>query len=211
MAQDSFTLYGSFLSGPTYKVALMLGLCGIPFAYRHVDLAKGQHRTPEYLSINRFGQVPALVHDGRNLCQSDAILTYLAGVTGKFGGDTPGERQAIQEWLHWEVDRLYPGLSRTRFYTKFMKPEPPVMETYRKMAETALDDLNRLLGDRQWLVESGPSIADIACYAMVQQAHDGLIDLTPRRNVTAWCGRIEKLPGYKSWADALPKVDREAA
>lgn len=211
MATGAITLYGSFLSAPTYKVGLMLNLCGLPFAYRHVDLAKAQHRTPEYLAINRFGQVPALVHDGRNLCQSDAILTYLADLTGKYGGATAVERQTVQEWLHWEVDRLYPGLSRTRFYTKFMKPEPPVVETFRKMAEAGLTDLDRLLGGKQWLVDSGPTIADFACYAMVQQAHDGQLDLAPRRNVTAWCDRLAALPGYKPWSETLPKVDREAA
>ena len=210
MAQDSYTLYGSFLSAPTYKVALMLGLCDIKFAYRHIDLAKGQHRSPEYLAINRYGQVPALAHDGRNLCQSDAILSYLAETTGKFGG-APAERWTIQEWLHWEVDRLYPGMSRTSFYTKFLKPEPPVLDTYRKMAETALDDLNRFLGGKQWLVGSGPTIADIACYAMVQQAHDGQLDLSARRDITAWCKRIEALPGYMPWAQAMPKMDRDAA
>src|SRR5262245_26543269 len=30
-----FTLHGIWLSGPTYKVALMLSLCGEPFDYVH--------------------------------------------------------------------------------------------------------------------------------------------------------------------------------
>jgi glutathione S-transferase len=58
MAQDGFTLYGIALSGPTYKVALMLSLCGQRFSYRHMNLAKGAHKQPEFLAVNRYGQVP---------------------------------------------------------------------------------------------------------------------------------------------------------
>ena len=78
MAKDGFLLYGSFLSAPSYRVALMLRLCGLRFDYRHVDLAAGEHKSPEFREINRFGQVPALRHGGRVYVQSNAILQHLA-------------------------------------------------------------------------------------------------------------------------------------
>src|SRR3546814_12932508 len=74
----AYTLYGSFLSAPTYKVGLMLSLCGLSFNYRHVDLAKGEHKTPEFLELNRYGQVPVLQHGDYTLCQSNSILEYLS-------------------------------------------------------------------------------------------------------------------------------------
>ena len=106
MAKTSFTLYGIALSGPTYKAALMLNLCGEPFSYRHVNLREGAHKKPEFLAVNRFGQVPALVHGALTLCQSGAILEYLAETLGKFGGTDAPTRQRAREWLFWDADRL---------------------------------------------------------------------------------------------------------
>lgn len=44
------TLYGIWLSGPTYKAGLALSLMGESFAYKHVDLRAGAHKQPEYLA-----------------------------------------------------------------------------------------------------------------------------------------------------------------
>ena len=90
---SKLTLYGIWLSGPTYKAGLALSLMGQPFAYKHVDLRAGAHKQPEYLAINRFGQVPALVDGDLKLCQSGSILLYLADKFGKMGGTTPEERR----------------------------------------------------------------------------------------------------------------------
>src|SRR2546421_9366718 len=59
-AKPRFTLHGVWLSGPTYKVGLMLSLSGARFSYEHVNLREGAHKRPEYLAKNRFGQVPCL-------------------------------------------------------------------------------------------------------------------------------------------------------
>ena len=56
-----YALYGIWASGPTYKVGLMLALAREAFEYVHVNLREGEHKKPEYLAKQRFGQVPLLV------------------------------------------------------------------------------------------------------------------------------------------------------
>src|SRR5260370_2818697 len=80
---SKLTLYGIWLSGPTYKAGLAMSLMGQSFAYKHVDLRAGAHKQADYLAINRFGQVPALVDGDLKLCQSGSILLYLADKFGK--------------------------------------------------------------------------------------------------------------------------------
>ncbi|WP_374301924.1 glutathione S-transferase family protein [Ferrovibrio sp.] len=206
----AYTLYGSFLSAPTYKVGLMLALCGLPFDYRHVDLAKGQHKTPDFLALNRFGQVPALVHDGLKMCQSAAILTYLAEQTGKFGGATSEEHQRIREWLMWETDRLESSLSRTRFFERFAKPDPAVLEYIRKYAEMVLGQFNALLEGKRFLVGERPTIADIAVFAAVVHMAEAKFEPSDYPNVKSWWDRIVALPGFKPPYDLLPKGDQDA-
>ncbi|MDB5579579.1 MAG: gst-2, partial [Bradyrhizobium sp.] len=60
VSMKRFTLYGSPHSLPTYRVALMLRLSGAPFSFRYVSYQKKMHRTPEFLALSRWGQVPVL-------------------------------------------------------------------------------------------------------------------------------------------------------
>src|SRR4029077_11778733 len=100
---------GSPHSLPTYRVALLLRLCGAGFRFRYVSFQRGMHLTPEFRALSRWGQVPVLEHGGRVLLQSAAILEYLSETLGRFAGAEQA-RQGIREWLFWDADRLYPPL-----------------------------------------------------------------------------------------------------
>ncbi len=205
----TFTLHGSFLSAPTYKVGLMLALTGQTFAYRHVDLSKAQHKSPDYLLLNRFGQVPVLRHGDETVVQSNVILDYLADVTGQFGGRDAGERRQAREWLAWEADRLLTWVGRTRFFTRFMRPDPAVADYFRAQADGGIQVIDDCLAGRDWLVGAGPTIADLGCHACLAYADEANITLADWPNVAAWVGRIRALPGFQAPYDLLPQTDRD--
>lgn len=205
---SKMTLYGIWLSGPTYKAGLAMSLMGQPFAYKHVDLRAGAHKQPDYLAINRFGQVPALVDGDLKLCQSGSILLYLADKFGKMGGKTPEEKARVREWLFWEFDRLASNIYRPRAIKRgFMKADENVHQMYVNQAGDALKVLDGALAKSDFLVGNEATIADVAVYGDVAYAEEGAIDLAPYANVKAWMARIEKLPGYKKYEDVLPKQD----
>jgi len=208
MPQSSFTLYGVALSGPTYKAALMLSLCGERFSYRHTNLREGAHKTPQFLAINRYGQVPALVHGELKLCQSGAILQYLAETTGKFGGTETLVRQRSREWLFWDADRLSPGVYRTRAIARgFFKAEPPTAAVYREAGEAGLKVLDQALAGSAFLTGAAPTIADIACYGVVAFAEEGEFRLADYPSIKSWGTRMSALPGFKAPYDLLPMAD----
>ena len=204
-----FTLYGNQISGPTYRVGLMLSLCAEPFAYVHVNLGKGEHKTPEYLAKNRYGQVPCL-HDGeQHFNQSASILQYLADTLGKLGGNTPEERAHIREWMFWDFDRLAPGIFRSRAAAiGVRKFESPVLELYRNEGNAGLTVLENWLGKHEWLVDARPTIADIDVYAVVHMAPVGGFDLAKYPHVAAWAKRLSALPGFGMPEQVLPAESR---
>jgi glutathione S-transferase len=206
---SKMTLYGIWLSGPTYKAGLALSLMGQSFAYKHVDLRAGAHKQADFLAINRYGQVPALVDGDLKLCQSGSILIYLADKTGKMGGQTPEEKARVREWIFWEAGHLGANIYRPRAIKRgFMKAEDSVYTMYANMAGDALKVLDTELGDgKEFLVGSGPTIADVAVYGDVAYAEEAAIDLGPYANIKAWMGRVEKLQGFKKYEDVLPKQD----
>lgn len=54
-------LYGYPISTAARIAAIVLYEKEIPFEYINLDLPSGQHRTPEYLAIQPFGQIPCIV------------------------------------------------------------------------------------------------------------------------------------------------------
>ena len=205
---SKITLHGIWLSGPTYKAGLALALMGQAFAYKHVDLRAGAHKQADFLGINRFGQVPALVDGDLKLCQSGAILLYLADKFGKMGGKTAEEKARVREWLFWEGDRLASNIYRPRAIKRgFLQADDSVYTMYAKMAGDALKALDTELAKGGFLVGTEATVADVAVYGDVAYAGEAAIDLAPYPNVQAWMARVEKLPGFKKYEDVLPKQD----
>jgi glutathione S-transferase len=209
-----YTLHGIWASGPSYKVGLFLSLAGESFDYVHVNLREGEHKRPEYLAKQRFGQVPLLVDNsnGRHLCQSAAILEYLADKTGKFGGATVQERLDAREWVFWEFDRLSKGVYRPRAAKLgFAQFAPDVVAHYEADGQAALKTLDAQLKGRDWIVGEGPTFADIDIYGVVAYAPQAGHDLAAYPNVAAWAKRIEALPGFRGPEELLPKESKAAA
>jgi glutathione S-transferase len=157
-----FTLYGSPHSLPTYKVALMLRLSGEPFSFRYVSFQKGMHKVPEFLALSRWGQVPVLIDSGHVHLQSAAIVEHLAETLGRFQGPDPATRQAVREWLYWDVDILFPpifGCYGVQLGQKKLLPisvEPVIADYHRRRAEAAMAALNSYLAKAVFSVLPNP-------------------------------------------------------
>jgi GSH-dependent disulfide-bond oxidoreductase len=78
------------------KVSIMLEEIGLPYEVHRIDFDKGEQRTPEFLSLNPNGKIPAILDpngpDGAPLplFESGAILQYLAGENGQASAGRPG-------------------------------------------------------------------------------------------------------------------------
>jgi glutathione S-transferase len=207
--EGRIVLYGHFNSMPAAKVRLMLGLASAPFSYRHVDLSQGAQRAPEYLAMNRFGQVPVLRHGDVTLAQSNVILRYLADALGKFGGADEAERRAIEQWLDWEADLMSSGVRALRAAVRFLNADLAVRQYIRARAERALNTLDAALANRAFLAGSRPTIADIAVLPHLTVANEAEFDLAPYEHVRAWIDRMMALPGAGHPYDLMPREDRD--
>jgi glutathione S-transferase len=209
-----YKLHGVWLSGPTYKVGLMLSMTGQKFDYEYVNLREGAHQRPEYKAKNRFAVVPCLTvtSTGKNLCQAAAILGYLAQATGKFAGSSADEQQDIREWMLWGYDRLVPPIYRLRAAKAgFRKFDPATIEMYTAEGKVALKLLDDHLKGRDWVVGKSATIADIDLYGVAAYAAEGGFNLADYPNVQAWIKRFEALPGYGKPEAILPKETKAAA
>ncbi|NET11355.1 MAG: glutathione S-transferase [Symploca sp. SIO2B6] len=191
------TLYGHELSGNTYKVRLFLELLNLDYTYIQIDLMKGEHKQPDYLAINPFGQVPALVDGDLVLQDAQAILVYLAKA---YGGEKwlPTEAIALSHivrWLSTTAGEVRQGPENARLYHLFGVKSINIDRAIEK-SHQILGQLNDHLRDRPWLEADHPTIADIAVFPYVALAPDGTVALDEYPHVLAWIDRIKQLPGF---------------
>jgi len=187
------TVYGDLQSGNCLKVKYIADALDIPYAWREIDITKGQSRTPEFLSLNPAGQVPLVVlEDGRPLAQSNAILRYLARGSRFIPAD-PYDAAKVDEWLFWEQYSHEPYVAVARFFVVYKGGSIADRDpTIVAKAERALDRVEQGLGANRFLVGNRISIADIAVLAYTRLSPQGGFDLVRRPAISRWIAACEQ-------------------
>lgn len=191
------TLYNMPLALNCYKVRLLLGLLGVPYEKRPVDLLQGEHQTAEFLALNPFGQLPVLTAGSLVLRDSQAILVWLARRYGedRWMPSDPDDEAIVNGWLAaaaFEI-RLGPYDARLAKLFPWLCINPATVVERSAHALRLYDD--RLRG-RDWIALERPTVADVAAFPAISQAADGDITLTPYPAVEAWIARMRALPGF---------------
>ena len=197
-------IYGDSVSGNCDKVRFTADHLKIPYDWIETSSVSGRRQTdkPEFLAINPFGEVPAIVlADGRRLWQSNAIIQYLAEGTPLLPAD-PYVRAEVNAWLFWEQYSHEPYVAVCRAQLLFRGFTVETLEPWRvERGNKALDFMEARLSDRDWLVGGGLTVADISLIAYTRLAHEGNFDLAPRPNLQTWVARTEQELGItSSWS-----------
>lgn len=188
------------LSGHAHRAVLFASLLGVPHELVEVDLAAGAHKSPAFLALNPFGQIPVLEDGDIVITDSNAILVYLAKKAGRsdwLPEDAPGAAR-VQRWLSVAAGELAYGPAAARLVTVFNASFNA--EEVIARAHVLLGRLEQHLDDREWFAAGHPTIADVALYSYVARAPEGNVDLSDYPAVNAFLRRVEALPGFVPFA-----------
>lgn len=190
-------LYRHPLSGHSHRAQLALSLLDLPHELIDVDLMKGAHKTPEFLRLNPFGQVPVLDDNGVVIADSNAILVYLALKFDTAGRWMPKDARgaaAVQAWLSVAAGQIAHGPAAARLITVFgakLNAQDVIARTHQ-----LLQVMERVLAQRPFLAAVSETLADIAAYSYIAAAPEGNVDLSAYPHVRGWLVRVETLPGF---------------
>lgn len=188
------------LSGHSHRARLFLSLIEQPFDLVEVDLKAGEHKDPEFLKLNRFGQVPVLVDGDVVIADSNGILIYIAkklGRTDWFPEDPVGAAK-IQRWLSVSAGQLAAGPAAARLITVFGAKFNP--DEVIGKAHALLLVVEEELSSKDWIATDRVTVADIALYSYIARAPEGNVDLSSYPNIKTWLKRIEELSGFVAFA-----------
>ncbi|OOG60319.1 glutathione S-transferase family protein [Rhodanobacter sp. C03] len=193
------TLFDYLPSQNAWKVRLLLNQLDRPYRTVPVSIFEGEGQTATYRQISPTGTVPAIrLDDGRVLAESNAILAYLAEGTPYLPRD-PFERAKVQQWLHFEQERVESVIGALRHWTmtgKLSRRSPELVAGKRAGAQRTLDILERELAIRPFIAGDHYTIADMALFAYASLAGEAGLSLDAHPHFRDWIARIEAQPGF---------------
>ncbi len=173
---DRIQLY-SLATPNGVKVSIMLEETGLPYEAHRVTLDRDGVLSPHFLSLNPNNKIPAIIDpagpDGKPLalCESGAILLYLAEKSGRFLPSDAAARYQTIQWLMFQMGGIGPMFGQFGFFHRFAGKE---YEDKRPLARY-LDETRRLLkvletrlSGRTWIMGEDYTVADIATFPWVR-------------------------------------------
>ena len=159
----------SFPTPNGVKASIALEEMELPYEAHLVTLSDADVKSDAFLSLNPNNKIPAIIDpngpDGPvGIFESGAILLYLAEKSGKFIGQTAGDKARITQWLMFQMGGLGPMLGQMGFFYKFAGSkieDPRPRERYRDETIRLLAVLDKELDGKDWIVDDY-SIADMA-------------------------------------------------
>lgn len=192
------------------KVSIMLEETGLAYEPHLVDIGKNETWTPDYLSLNPNGKIPAILDPngpgGKPLAlfESGAILIYLADKSGRFLSDDPATRYQTIQWVMFQMGAIGPMFGQVGFFHKFAGKDyedKRPRDRYVAESKRLLGVLETRLERRDWLMDDY-SIADIATVGWVRnlagfyEAAD-LVGYDQFPRVQAWVARALERPAVQ--------------
>jgi len=186
------------------KASIMLEEVGLPYKVHKVDIGKGDQFKPEYVAINPYSKIPAIIDpegpDGKplTLFESGAILVYLAGKTGKLLPAAARGKYLTLQWLMFQMGAVGPFFGQVHHFLRAAKVEVPyAIERYVKEKDRVYGVLDRRLGEARYLAGDEYTIADVATYPWVARHEWHKTDLNLVPNVKRWFDAIGARPAVQ--------------
>ncbi|TKY57595.1 Glutathione S-transferase F8 [Spatholobus suberectus] len=210
MATGTVKVYGPPMSTAVSRVLACLHEKDIPFQLIPINMSKGEHKKPDFLKIQPFGQVPAFQDEDISLFESRAICRYVCEKYGEKGnrelyGTNPLAKASIDQWLEAEGQSFNPPSSTLVFQLAFAprmkikQDEGAIKQSQEKLAKV-LHVYDKRLGESRFLAGDEFSLADLSHLPNTHYlvaATDAAPLFTSSPNVSRWWNEISSRPSWE--------------
>lgn len=152
-------------------------------------------RSRFFTEVNPMGKIPAIVHDGRVVTESGAIVAYLAEAFPDAGlAPKPQELADYYRWMFFAAGPIEQAV--TNFRAGFVPaPEQEFFLGYGSYDRT-VDELERAIKARPFIAGDRFTAADVYVGSHIGWGL-GLQTLPPREAFLTYAGRLTEREGYK--------------
>jgi len=191
-----------FPSPNPQKVKFAMLEIGLDCEMVPVDLTKGEQRKPEFLAINPFGRVPALVDGDLKLWESHAIIAYLGDKTGKKWPTTAAGRADALRWLFFLSTHVSPPATDLAFNRIAVKLRGGTGdEAAIARGEKALPDVISIvegqLAKNKWIMGDDFTLVDCAYGPVLNVVEKADFSFGQFPKVSAYLDALRARPAWK--------------
>jgi len=184
------------------RVLWLLEELALPYELKVVPFTDEALKSPEHLTLNPFGKVPALTDGNLTMFESGAIVEYLVERYGQGRLAPPvgtAERGTFLQWVHFAEATLMPPLGALAQHTLFL-PEaeriPAVVADCHAKLKGMLTALEAALSGKTFILGSTFSAADIMLgYSLLLTKWFGMLGEFPA--LQAYMARLEERPALQ--------------
>ena len=188
------------------RARIALEECGLKYNWHPIDLAKGEHKTPQYLALNPMGQIPVIVDNegpgGQKvtLAQSSAIMVYCAEKSGKFIPKDAAKRAAMWEAYMSASTDITPGFGSVNACLRAKDPAPYAAagDMFKQRLKSIFKVWDDFLAKRKYAAGDELTIADLSLYAGYWRTKGALPELVEGMpNLARWGNELAARPGIQ--------------
>ncbi|KAJ0034016.1 hypothetical protein Pint_24546 [Pistacia integerrima] len=211
-------VHGLAVAACTVRVLLCLHEKGLEYELVPVDVFNGAHKKQPYLSLNPFGQIPALEDEDIKLFESRAICNYLANKYKDKGADllrsSSLKESAIAEiWMEVEAHQLN-GPLRALIHQFVLNPlrgkvpDEKIVEGELEKLEKVLDVYEERLSKSKYLGGDFYTMADLnnLPYLLYFMKTPKASYVTSRPHVNAWWNDISSRPATIKVSEGMTMI-----
>mmetsp|Transcript_34387 Transcript_34387/g.70921 ORF Transcript_34387/g.70921 Transcript_34387/m.70921 type:complete len:225 (+) Transcript_34387:73-747(+) len=135
-----------------------------------IDFMAGEHKSPDFVKKNPWGQMPTLEDGDFCLPQTSSMLRYVANKVSpeSYGGDDIRKKAVIDSAMDWVMDSFYKDTILGFVYPVMGFagwPADDVLEETKKKTEENLKKFEgKFLTGQKFIAGNEPSIADFRIY-----------------------------------------------
>jgi GST-like protein len=186
------------------RATIVLEETGLPYKLHLIDLMKGDHKKPEFLARNPFGQIPVMVDsDGpggkpATVAQSAAIMLYAAEKSGKFLPKDPAKKAATMVALFNAAADMGGTLGSIFTIARAKEPHKPSQELFEARWKQYMAAWDGVLGKQRYCAGDELTIADFALYGTLARAKGVMPAMVSGyANIDRWLAEIGARPGVQ--------------
>ena len=174
---------------------------GVVYQGQPLAFAKNEQKSPEYLTINPRGRVPALVIDEGTIVENTAILDYVAAKHAPhLMPKDPVQRARAISLMAWFSNNVHPAFTHISRPERFATDQTMFDHLKAKGRDNfwaALQEIDGILAGKPWILGNEFSVVD--GYALVFYGWGKRIGLpvTDLANYTAWKDRMLQRPAVR--------------
>ncbi|MBT5430214.1 MAG: glutathione S-transferase family protein [Rhodospirillaceae bacterium] len=185
------------------KVSIMLEETGLEYQVHPIAINKGEQNNPEFLKIGPNNKIPVIVDqsNGLSIMESAAILQYLGKKSNKFMPTEGDDYWKMQEWLMFQMASVGPMMGQVHTFVHYQGGENiEASERYVNETKRIYGVMNKQLSGREYFLDWGYSIVDIAIFPWVGRFDWQTVNLNEYENVKRWYLKIKDRPAViKGW------------